>query len=255
MGWFKEFCEDVKKFFSSSTEQKIKEANEKLSAELTANFDKKFAEQLRINSTLSQSMFDLTQENQEFKTKWQESDKRNEELDKEIKRLNTNLQKAQKLLSEYIAHCNKENSYYSNDKEEYIKKCNDVTIILSSIAGNLLAQRSSLDSKIIETRIKLNNNPKQSLKISLEINLEKLTKDYERIANEEERINTELRNTKIDKDQFIKTINERMTSCIKERDDIAKEMATIFDDPELKERTVSEILAEYDRNNASLEVN
>ena len=220
MGWFKEFCEDVKKFFSSSADKRI------------AAIEAKFEEQLRINSTLSQSMFDLTQENQEFKTKWQESDKRNEELDKEIKRLNTNLQKAQKLLSEYITHCNEVNSHYSNDKEEYIKKCNDVTIILSSIAGNLQFQKSILESQIIETRIKLNNNPKQNLKISLEINLENLTKDYEIIANEEERINTKIRNTEIDKDQFIKTINERMTSCIKERDDIAKEMATILDDPE-----------------------
>ena len=66
-------------------------------------------------------MTDLRTENQEFKTKWQESDK-------EIKRLNTNLQKAQTLLFEYIAHCNKENSHYSNDKEEYTKKCNNVTI-------------------------------------------------------------------------------------------------------------------------------
>ena len=251
------FFEKLKEWFSSSADKRI------------AAIEAKFEEQLKINSILTKSMTDLNIkyensqiENQEFKTKWEESDKRceksdkrNEESDKEIKRLNTTLQKAQKLLSEYIAHCNKENSYYSNDKEEYIKKCNDVTIILSSIAGNLLAQRSSLDSQINETRIKLKNNPKQSLKISLEINLEKLTKDYERIANEEERINTELRNTKIDKDQFIKTINERIASCTKERDDLEKEMATIFDDQELKEKTVSEILAEYDRKNASLEVN
>ena len=244
------FFEKLKEWFSSSADKRI------------AAIEVKFEEQLKINSILTKSMTDLNIkyensqiENQEFKTKWQESDKRNEELDKEIKRLNTNLQKAQKLLSEYIAHCNEVNSHYSNDKEEYNKKCNDVTIILSSIAGNLLAQKSSLESQISETRIKLKNNPKQSLKISLEINLEKLTKDYERIANEEERINKEIRNTKIDKDKFINTINERIASCIKERDDIAKEMATIFDDPELKERTVSEILAEYDRNNASLEVN
>ena len=46
-----------------------------------------------------------------------------------------------------------------------------------------------------------------------------------------------------------------MTSCTKEREDLAKEMSTIFDDLELKEKTVSEILEEYDRNNASLEVN
>ena len=240
MGWFKEFYEDVKKFFSSSADKKIEE--------LKANF----AEQSRF---FSQSIIDLN-------TRWQESEEKNKNFEDRVKKLENenkilkdNLKKTQTLLFEYIAHCNKENSHYSNDKEEYTKKCNDVTIILTGIAGNLLAQKSSLESQISETRIKLKNNPKPSIKISLEVNLEKLTKDYERIANEEERINTELRNTKIDKDKFIKTINERMTSCTKEREDLAKEMSTIFDDLELKEKTVSEILEEYDRNNASLEVN
>ena len=240
MGWFKEFCEDVKKFFSSSADKRI--------AAIEANF----AEQSKL---FSQTITDLN-------TKWQESEEKNKNFEDRVKKLEnenetlkTNLKKTQKLLSEYITHCNEVNSHYSNDKEEYTKKCNDVMIALSSIAGNLLAQKSSLESQISETRIKLKNNPKSGIKTSLEINLEKLTKDYERIANEEEKINKEIRNTKIDKDKFIKTINERIASCTKERDDIAKEMSTIFDDPELKERSVSEILAEYDRNNASLEVN